>query len=206
MSYVLPTKTYEKPESGLYHGVLADIVDLGMQTTTFNGQARTVPMIRFVWFLNAIGKDGKQLSVAQRFNASSDHEKSNIFKTLKMILGQAPAKGFDLELLIGQVRKILINRERSADGTKDFANIMGILPADPGAIVAPPVDFIRAKFRPQTTAGPQGQPVQTYQQPPQTQPVATAAAVYTPPPTAPVQQLAPQTYPTPTPQGADIKF
>src|SRR5579863_8151678 len=141
MSFVLPTKTYEKPESGLYHGVLADIVDLGMVTTTYNGQAKTVPMIRFVWFLNAVGKDGKQLSVAQRFNASSDHEKSNIYKTLKMILNSPPPKGFDIELLIGQVRKILINRETSADGTKDFANIMGILPADPGVAVSAPPDL-----------------------------------------------------------------
>ena|ERR1700684_3338207 len=159
------SKIYEKPESGLYHGVLADIVDLGQVTTTFNGQVKQVPMVRFVWVLNVNGTDGKPLSVSQRFNVTSLHEKSNVYKTLKQILNAAPSPSLDIETLIGQTRQILINREKSADGSKDFANVMGILPAQPGVVVQVPTDFIRAKFRTQTTATSQGQSVQTYATP-----------------------------------------
>jgi hypothetical protein len=144
---IIPTKTYEKPESGLFHGVLADIVDLGMVPTRYNDQLRTIPMVRFVWILDVKGKDGKPLSVTQRFNASNLHEKSNIYKTLRQILNAPPPPNFDIELLIGQTRKILVNREKSADGSRDYANVMGILPADPGVTVPIPPDFVRAKFR-----------------------------------------------------------
>ena len=203
---IIPIKTYEKPESGLFHGVLADIIDLGQVTTSYQGQTKTVPMVRFVWILNVFGKDGKPLSVTQRFNVSNLHEKSNVYKTLKQILNAPPPPNFDIENLINQTRKILINREHSADGTKDFANVMGILPADPGVAVLIPSDFIRAKFRTQTTAGPQGQPVQTYAQPPQQAPQYAQQPQQ--PQQAPVsaQQYASQTYPTPVPQGADVRF
>jgi hypothetical protein len=149
---IIPTKTYEKPESGLFHGVLADIVDLGMVPTRYNDQLRTIPMVRFVWILDVKGKDGKPLSVTQRFNASNLHEKSNIYKALRQILNAPPPPNFDIELLIGQTRKILVNREKSADGSRDFANVMGILPADPGVTVPIPPDFVRAKFRQQNVS------------------------------------------------------
>jgi hypothetical protein len=200
---------------------LADIVDLGKVTTVYNNQTKVQPMVRFVWILNVLGNDpvkypdtyGKPLQVAQRFNVTSLHEKSNVYKTLKQILGQPPSPTLDIETLIGQTRILWISRETSPDGSKDFANIMGILPAQPGVVVPIPADFVRAKFRAQTTAGPQGQPVQTYAQPPQ-QPVQytqTGAPPYgqpSVPPYAPppVQQYAPQAGPVPTPQGADVKF
>lgn len=192
MAFVIPTKTYERPASGQYHGVLADIVDLGMVTTNFNNVPKTQPMVRFVWILNVNGRDGKPLQVQQRFNVTSLHEKSNVYKTLKQILGQPPQPNLDIESLIGQTRYLWINTETKPDG-KEYANIMGILPAQNGTVVPIPADFIRDKFKPKTTAGPQGQPVQTYQQPP--------------------QQAVPQSAPTVAPagfqplnQGADVKF
>jgi hypothetical protein len=222
MSFVIPTRTFEKPQSGQYHAVLADIVDLGKVTTVYNNQTKVQPMVRFVWILNVLGNDpvnfpdtyGKPLQVAQRFNVTSLHEKSNVYKTLKQILGQPPSPTLDIETLIGQTRILWISREKSPDGSKDFANIMGILPAQPGVVVPIPADFIRAKFRVQQTAGPQGQPVQTYAQPLQ-QPQQPAQSYgqpvqqvqYAPQPTQPpVQQYAPQAGPVPTPQGADVKF
>lgn len=192
---IIPTKTYEKPDSGLFHGVLADIVDLGPVTTSFQGQTKTYPAVRFVWILSVNGKDGKPLSVSKRYNVSNFHEKSNIYKDLKMILSAPPELTRDIETYIGLVRKIWINREKSADGTKDYANIAGFLPADPGVVFPVPADFVRAKFRTQTTAGPQGQAVQTYATPvnAQTQPVNLGAGQ-----ASGFQQ--------PTPQGADVKF
>jgi hypothetical protein len=220
---IIPTRTYEKPQSGQYHAVLADIVDLGPVTTVYNNQTKTQPMVRFIWILNVLGNDpvkypdtyGKPLQVRQRFNVTSLHEKSNVYKTLKQILGVPPSPTLDIETLIGQTRILWISRDISPDGSKDFANVMGILPAQPGVVIPIPADYVREKFRTKTTAGPQGQPAQTYQQPPQQPPQApqyvqpVQQVQYAPQPIqspAPVQQYAPQAGPVPTPQGADIKF
>jgi hypothetical protein len=219
MSYVIPKKEYEKAESGMYNAVLADVVDLGMITTTFQGQAKTYPAVRLIWILNVLGKNGKPLEwYSPKYNASL-HEKATLYKVLKQIIGTAPAANLDIETLIGQTRKLVINRERSADGTKDYANLMGILPPEPGVNIPIPQDFVRVKFRTQTQAGPAGQPVQTYAQPPQQPqlqaqpyappaqqgyPVASQPPPFAPPPQypQPVQQYSP----APPPQGADIKF
>jgi hypothetical protein len=202
-----PTKVFEKPASGSYHGVLADIVDLGMVTNTYKGETKTIPMVRFIWILNANGTDGKPLSVAQKFNASL-HEKANLYKSLKQILGGAPPIPFDLELLIGQTRQLFIVREeappqRPGEPNRIFANVQGILPALQGVVVQIPRDFVRKKFQPKTQAGPQGAPVQTYAQPPQ-QPVAPQG-FYQPPPQQFPQQQAPQ-LPGTAAQGADVRF
>ena len=154
---IIPTKSYEQPASGLYTGVLADIVDLGNVTTEFNGQKKTFPAVRFVWFLGndiqtgapAVGKkDGKQLRVSSRnLNVSNLHEKSNIYKTLKMILNAAPAQDLDIDTLIGSVRTLLINTEQAPNG-KIYANIMGITPAAPGVTVPIPADFVQDRKLP----------------------------------------------------------
>ena len=227
MSYVIPKKEYEKPESGVYNAVLADVVDCGIVNTVFQGQAKSYPAVRLIWVLNALDKKGKLLEWwSPKYNASL-HEKATLYKVLKQIIGQAPVANLDIETLIGQTRKLVINRERSADGTKDYANLMGVLPPDPGFQMAVPQDFVRVKFRTQTQAGPNGQPVQTYAQPPQ-QPLNSAPQAqqqYYPPAPPPLQQVgypapsqpppfAPPQYPQPVqqyvpappPQGADIKF
>jgi hypothetical protein len=187
---IIPKKEYEKPESGLHHAVLADIVELGNVTTVYQGQSKTFPAARFVWFLNVLGKDGKPLQVAKRYNVSNFHEKSNVYKDLKEILGQPPNPAADIDNYIGVTRKLWINREKSEDGTKDFANIKGYLPADPGVVVPIPAGFVRAKFQPKTQTGPTGAPVQTYATPQ----AAQQAAQYVPPGAQPVQQ------------GSDVKF
>lgn len=188
-------KEFEKPEAGPHLGVIIDVVDLGVITTVFNGQPKTYPAIRFIWALGTISKDGKPLQVwGKKLNASSWHENGNLYKTVKQIIGAAPLPTFDPESLIGQVRQLFISRDKSADGTKDYVNIVGIAPAPQGIVLPVPADYIRVKFRPKTQAGPQGQPVQTYQQPPaQTQ----AQGQYVPPQGQPAQQPG---------QGATVRF
>jgi hypothetical protein len=199
----IQVKSYEVAPAGQYHAVLADIIDLGSVTSTFQNQTKTYPAARFVWILNALGKDGKPLQVAKKYNITSLHEKSNIYKDLKQILGTPPLPTLDIESLIGQTRYLWVSNETTPDGTKTYTKIMGILPAQIGpnnqpVVVPIPSDFVRDKFKPKTTAGPNGQPAQTYSQPPQqAQPVYQAQQPYNPP-----QQF----NPAPAPQGADVKF
>lgn len=168
-------KQYEKPAAGPHYGVLIDVVDLGIISTTFNGQPKSYPGIRFIWQLATVGQDGKPLQVwSPKLNASSWHEKGNLYKTVKMIIGVPPTPALDPESLIGQVRQLFISRDKSADGTKDFANIVGIAPA-PGIALPVPADYVRVKFRqPANTAN-------TQQVPPSTQPGAQYQPVGAPP-------------------------
>jgi hypothetical protein len=140
---------FEKPNTGMYHGVLADVVDLGEITTVYNGQPKTQPMVRFVWILNSNGQNGKPLSITGRFN-NNLHEKSNLYKSVKQILNAAPPLTLNPESLIGQTRKLFIQRETTGEGQqkKDFANILGISPADAGVTVAIPADYVRDKNKP----------------------------------------------------------
>jgi hypothetical protein len=208
-------RIFEKPENGIFHGVLADVVDLGMVTTVYQGKTKVQPMVRFIWVLNVNGKDGKPLSVAQRFNANL-HEKSNLLKTLKQILNAPPPIPCDLEKLIGVTRQLLIVRGESGEGDKKqiFANVQGIAPAAPGVVVPIPADFVRTKDRPKTQAGPQG-PQQTFSTL-EAAKAAFAAATASAPQQTPPQTQAPVTQPqvfyqptqnfSGTPQGADVQF
>jgi hypothetical protein len=182
---------FEKPLTGLYHGILADIADLGEITTVYNGQTKTQPMTRFVWILNQLGKDGKPLKVTARFN-NNLHEKSNLYKTVKQILNAPPPLTLNPETLVGIVCKLFIQRETTGEpGTaqyKDFANILGISPADPGVTVQVPSDFVRDKNKPVAEQAKFKKKNPAFQTQQQTQPVAQ-----------PQQQAA-------SAQGATVKF
>lgn len=215
MSFQFTTKagkTFEKPNTGMYHGILADIVDLGDVATTFNGVTTVKPMTRFVWILNVNGTDGKQLSVTERFN-NNLHEKSNLYKKVKQILNAAPPVTLDPETLIGSTRKLFIQREITGEGTqqKDFANILGISPADPGVTVAIPADFIRDKNKPvaeQAKNKAKNKPAQqAAAAPAQAQTQAPAQAPVTQDPAALAAQIAAlQAQLTGKTQGADVSF
>lgn len=223
MSFQFTTKagkTFEKPQTGQYLGVLADIVDLGEVATTFNGVTKIQPMTRFIWVLNANGTDGKPLSVTQRFN-NNLHEKSNLYKSVKQILNAAPPLTLDPETLIGSVRNLFIQREITGEGQqqKDFANVLGISPAAPGATVTLPADFVRDKNKPVADQARNKKKAAPAQQPAvkPAQPVQQPAAATQPNLSDPVvlaaqlallqKQLAAATSTATAPaQGADVQF
>jgi hypothetical protein len=199
MSLVVTTnngKQFEKPNSGMFHGILADIVELGPITTSFNGQSKTQEMVRFVWFLNINGTDGKQLSVTARYGVNL-HEKSNLYKAVKQIIGGAPSLTFDLATLIGSVRQLFIVRDIQTDSNgqvvKDFANIQGVAPAQPGVTVGVPSDFVR-DINKSVADQARNKKKQQFTQAPQRQNAAApqAAGFYQPPAGQPAQ--------------ADVKF
>ncbi len=174
--------TFEKPQTGMYHGVLADIVDLGDVPTVYQGITKIQPMVRFVWILNQNGKDGNPLTVAARFN-NNLNEKSNLYKTVKQILNAAPPLTLNPESLINQTRKLFIQLDSTGEGQqkKEFANILGISPADPGIVVQLPVNFVRDKNKPvdQQAKNKKKNPQITgqAQQPAQTAPVQQGADI-----------------------------
>ena len=144
-------KQYEKPDSGAYNAVLVDTVDLGIVATKFGNKSK----VRIVWVLGkidgsgyAVDSEGNPFRVMSELNATTN-EKSDLFKLIRGVLGAAPPAGpFDVETLIGRNNQLFIVREKSQDGTKEYANVKGILPYPAGlAPLAIPAGFTRHKDR-----------------------------------------------------------
>lgn len=199
-------KPFEVPDAGLFLGTIIDVVDLPQQKTMFNGIVTFKDRLRIMWVLTktdntpALDSEGKPFRIVQSYNASL-HEKSALFAIVRQILNAAPPllqKSEDLAaLLIGRSSQIFITKDPDRNNPQKFyANVKGLSPLSPGQVPPPiPQGFVRHKDRPQTTAGPNGQPVQTYAQPAaQTapQPVAQTAP-------QPVTGVAVGPAPTPTP-------
>jgi hypothetical protein len=200
---------FEKPDTGEYIGVIADVVELYNVQTKF----KVTNMVRVVWILDKLGKDGSPLRAIRQVNASMN-EKSHLFDIARSVLGQPPAVRFNTEELIGRANKLFIQKEISATNGKEFSNVKAIIPLPYGANVPRiPQNFVRQKdqkpFVPgqpgqpnaqaqpaQPVAQPGQQPYQpaqpTYQYtpapPPTAQPQPTAAGVYTPAPPPPSQR------------------
>ena len=141
-------KPFEKPDSGVFLGVVADVVDLGLVQTKFGAKAK----IRIVWVLDKNDSEGRPFRVMRQLNATMN-EKAQLFDLVKGILGTAPPVPFESETLIGRANQLVIIKETVAD--KVFVNVKGVLPLPTGA-VAPkvPADFVRAKDKPKQAGQP----------------------------------------------------
>ena len=147
-------REFEKPTSGAYLGVIADTVDLGVVSTKFGNKMK----VRIVWLLGkpdgsgyAVDSEGNPFRVMSELNASMN-EKSDLFKLIRGVLGAAPPAGpYDVEQLIGKSNQLFIVLEKNADGTREYANIKGILPLPAGvAALTVPATFVRHKDKKDT--------------------------------------------------------
>lgn len=137
-------KEFEKPDSGLFLGVLADIQYVANKMTKFGPK----DVARLIWILNAKDSEGNYYRVMTEVNQSM-HENSRLYAAIRDIqMGTPPPVPFDPDALIGTVRQLVIAREKSADGTKEFANIKAYIAPTAGQTFAVPSTFIRAKDRP----------------------------------------------------------
>jgi hypothetical protein len=186
-------KIFPKPEAGMYLGTIIDVVDMPNQQTQYGPKNK----VRIVWtlalangapYLDAEGSvfEATVFPTAMMSEKSSQPLFRNLFKIVLGVLGQAPpliTSSQQLEqLLLGRSNGLLITKEPNLQKPGDFySNVVGITPLAPGQVPPrAPANFQRAKDRPKTQAGPQGQPVQTYAVPPAT----TAAAPAVGQPTA----------------------
>jgi hypothetical protein len=148
------TKVFEKPTSGMFLGVLADIVDLGLVRNKKYGN--TQPMVRLVWVLNSKDSEGNNFRVMKQVTASMS-EKANLFGVVRDIIGKKPEVPFELENLINTNSQLVISSEEAPDG-KVYANIKAILLPQPGTPhFAVPAGFVRNKDKknqPATSAQP----------------------------------------------------
>lgn len=139
------SKVFEKPKSGLYRGVLADVVDLGPITRVYKGKTRVAPEVRLVWVLNAKDTEGNNFRVMRQVTASMS-EKANLFGIVRDILLTTPAIPFELETLIGKNSELVIALEESKKNPGTFnGNVKAIMAPLTTLIFAVPADFVRNK-------------------------------------------------------------
>ncbi len=181
-------KDWERPEDGTYVGVIADVIDLGEVQTGFGVK----PKVQIMWLLDAFDSDGHQHRVSSFYTASL-HEKANLRKALKSILGADVSGQFDLEELLGINNQLVLQTTES--GEKTYTNVIAILKAPKGPRMEIPDDFVRKSEKEDTKkqvkkAAPQlkkvAAPVQTAVQDAVVEEQAQAQAQEpTPAPTAP---------------------
>jgi hypothetical protein len=177
-------KVFERPTGGSFVGTIIDVVDMPNQPTKFGPKNK----VRILWVLAQINgaayldKEGQPYTIAGFYNATMT-DNSNLTKALRYILqGQPPliTKTEDLAaLLLGRSNALFLTQEPDQKKPGQFVTfVAGIGPLPPG-VVPPqvPAGFVRAKDKPKTQAGPNGQPVQTFKQPPQPQPAANSVSL-----------------------------
>ena len=140
---VKPQKEYEKPEAGLFDGILADIVYIKDKMTSFGPKN----IARFVWILSAKDKEGNQFRVMREVNQSLD-EKAHMFGLVRDIRnGTPPPVPFELDDLLGAQNQLVVTRTQGVSKKTGkpvmYANVANVLPAKPGVTVTVPQGFVR---------------------------------------------------------------
>jgi len=179
-------KVFELAEPGSYIGTIIDLVDMPAPIDPRTGQPATKVVkgktiteqdrLRIQWALayetNApyLGKEGP-ITIAGFYSAvisTGGSKLSNLTKLLISMFGsQLPLiqTSEQLEqLLLGRSNRLMVTKEPKDSNPSEFYNkIVAVMPLNPGQVPVPvPQGFVRAKFKTQQTAGPQGTPVATY--------------------------------------------
>jgi hypothetical protein len=114
-------KPFEMCDEGSHLAVLADVVYQGTRNTKYGPKEQ----LRFKWFVQQIGTDGKELSVISTYNYSLG-QGANLVKAITAITGKVPTDGFDTESLIGANNRITVEHHPKADG-RVFPDVIAIL-------------------------------------------------------------------------------
>src|SRR5271169_7224041 len=94
-------KDFPLLDEGTHQVVIESVTNLGLITSTYNGETKTQPKIR-IRFVDADG-----VSAIKRYTLSL-HEKATLYKDLKTLLGRDPGESFDVETLVGKQAQIII--------------------------------------------------------------------------------------------------
>lgn len=137
-------KAYELAPAGNHLGVCWQVVDLGTQTTSYEGTEKLVRKVMIGWELpeETMG-DGKPFVVSKRYTFSV-HEKATFRKHLESWRGKKfteedfGEEGFDIRNLIGKA--CFVNVVHSQGTDRVYANIESIAPLPKGMTAPKPVN------------------------------------------------------------------
>lgn len=129
---------------GQFAAVCCDVVDLGMETSTYDGEERERHMVRLCWQIDEDMENGKPFLVMSKFNLTLN-EKGRLRPFLESWRGKAfteqETEGFDLESLIGVGALLQIAHNRK--GQKVYSNINSIMKLPKGTRAPKIRDYVR---------------------------------------------------------------
>jgi hypothetical protein len=135
--------TYSPCPPGSYRARCCRVIDLGTQTTDFQGEAKSARKVLVTFELmdeDARRDDGAPFLLSKRYTASL-HEKSALRKDLASWRGRdftpEELKGFDLHNLLG--RELYLSVVSVAKDGRSFANIAGMMRVPKGAALRLPL-------------------------------------------------------------------
>ena len=160
-----PDERFPTAPEGTFAAVCVDEIDMGQQTSNWNGKERQRHVVRLVWQIDELDADGKRYLIKQDYTASLD-EKAKLRAHLKSWRGRDftfdEEAAFDLSQVVGAPCMISIVHNKGSQGGI-FSNLGAVmkLPRGMQAVVA--VDYVRVKDRKKSEpvpAAPRPQPVE----------------------------------------------
>lgn len=137
------SKSSETVPAGTFAARCYQIIDLGHQTTSFEGEVKVVPQVRITWELSELMSDGRPFSISREYTATFG-PKGNLRKMLEAWRGRAFTQeelgGFSLENVLGAPCMIGVVHKQSKDGTKVFANVGSVMALPKGMPMPEPVN------------------------------------------------------------------
>lgn len=124
------SKPSETVPAGTFAARCYQIIDLGHQTTSYEGEIKVVPQVRITWELSELMSDGRPFSISREYTATFG-PKGNLRKMLEAWRGRpfTPEElgGFSLENVLGAPCMIGVVHKPSKDGTKVYANVGSVM-------------------------------------------------------------------------------
>jgi hypothetical protein len=129
-------KEFKKVPPGCHFALCNMVVDLGIQQTTFKGQAKSQHKVYLRWEVPdervTYEKDGQHIegpcSIGATYTLSLS-EKANLRKVLENWRGQPfteqELRGFDITTIAGKCCQIMVQHE--SVGGKTYANVTGVM-------------------------------------------------------------------------------
>src|SRR4051812_36399030 len=125
------TGSFRPCPEGVVQGILVDIIDLGMVTSSYQGETKTSHKVNFVWQVDERKDDGARFLVFQRLTLSL-HPKSTLRKIVETLRGkkftdEEVEAGYELDELKGNSQALLTIIQNQV-GDRVYANISGVAP------------------------------------------------------------------------------
>lgn len=153
---------YKPVEAGNYAATCIRVIDLGTQTTNYQGEEKSARKIRLFWEIPdvTVEWEGQQrpAMISSTYTASL-HEKASLRKVLESWRGRAftpdELKGFDTKNVLGA--PCLLNVVHTEKDGKTYANVATVSPLIKGMakppMTGPLVNFDLDDFDPETLEG-----------------------------------------------------
>jgi len=128
---------YKPIEAGAYAAICTRVIDLGTQTTNYQGEEKSARKIMLTWEVPEVEVEWegnkRPATISSRYTASL-HEKANLRKVLESWRGRSftadELKGFDTKNVLGAA--CLLNIVHTEKDGRTYANVAAAMPLPKG--------------------------------------------------------------------------